>query len=308
MTEETAAPVEEPIEDSTEPTDESSSESAEQPTEEVSAPEASTQPPAEEDEDEPKKGSLLVTPEELKRIKADPALSKLHRSLNKGFTEKTQALAAQRKEADQALQLFTALRNDPKGTLEVLNRFAGVQSGAPAGPDADVQAEMNALFGDDIGPKVAQVVQRLVDARTSGLSKTVESTVNDIKVSSSLDALRTFRESHPDLGEVIAHDADGNPVTVEARMVELTNELEFKQPVDPQTYLARLYRMAKADVDAKTQTAKLAAKIAAKTNSSAAASKSPGTTPATQVALSFPTGKGAFQRAFEMALKGQRAG
>lgn len=310
MTDET--PDEQPVADSTETTDESSSASSEQPTEEASEPDTSTSETAadtaEADQSEESE-SLLVTPDELKAIKADPTLSKLYRSLNKGFTENSQKRAAEVTAAREAMQLVEALKNNPQETLQYLAQAARVNLGGPSmPPDADVQEQMTQLFGADVGAKVADVVQKLVDARTSGLKTTVETTVKEIKTGASLEALRSFRASHPDLSEVIAHRPDGSPITVEQRMTELTQEIEFKGVVDAQTYLNRLYKIAKSDVDAKVQTAKLAQKLATRTDKSASAAKSPGSPAAAKVALEFPRGKGAFAKAAQMALQGQRAG
>ena len=269
MTDET--PDEQPVADSTETTDELSSASSEQPTEEASESDtSSTEADADAEADQSGESeSLLVTPDELKAIKQDPTLSKLYRSLNKGFTENSQKRAAEVSSAREALQLVEALKNNPQETLQYLAQAAKVHlGGSQAAPDSDVQEQMTQLFGADVGAKVADVVQKLVDARTSGLKTTVESTVKEIKTGASLEALRNFRESHPDLGEVIAHRPDGSPVTVEQRMTELTQEIDFKGSVDAQTYLNRLYRFAKADVDAKIQSARIAQKFAARTDRS----------------------------------------
>lgn len=311
MTEET--PDEQAVEEttSTETTGESSPASSEQQTEEASEPDTSTDDTDTEDanEDDAKKSeSLLVTPDELKAIKADPTLSKLYRSLNKGYTERSQARAAEVSQAKDALQLVDALRRDPQGTLSQLAQAAKVQLGLEKASDPDVKAEMTELFGEEVGAKVATALQKLIDARTSGLKSTVESTVAEIKTGASNEATRLFRESHPDLSEVIAHDAQGQPVTVENRMLELMNKFEIKGKVDPQTYLNDFYRMAKSDVDQKTNVARIAKKLAERTDKSASASKAPGSPAAAKVALKFPTGRGAFKESAAMALRGERAG
>ena len=295
---------------SDEPTESSDSESAEQPQEEASAPETSEEDVAdsEEEEADEESDSLLVTPDELKAIKADPTLSKLYRSLNKGFTENSQKRAAQVKEAEQALQFVAAIRSDPKGMIEMLAREAQVQLGTQKVPDADVHQQMTELFGEEVGAKVASAVQRLIDERTSGLKQTVESTVKDIKAGAGVEATKAFRDAHPDLNEVIAHDSSGQPITVEQKMLQLMSEFDVKGTVDSHTYLNRFYKMAKAEVDSKVQTARVAAKLGAKLEKAASVSKSPGSPAAAKVALAFPTGKGAFAKAAQMALRGERAG
>lgn len=296
---------------SDETTEASASESSEQLQEEASEPETSEEDNDAgegEEESEDKSESLLVTPEELKAIKADPTLSKLYRSLNKGFTENSQKRAAQVREAEQAMQLVQALRADPQGTIQLLAQQAQVQLGASKAPDADVHQQMTELFGEEVGAKVAQAVQKLIDERTSGLKQTVEGTVKDIKATAGVEATKAFRDAHPDLNEVIAHDASGAPITVEQKMLQLMSEFDVKGTVDSHTYLTRFYKMAKAEVDSKVQAARVAAKLGAKLEKSAGASKSPGSPAAAKVALEFPRGKGAFAKAAAMALRGERAG
>lgn len=306
MTDETTD-EQEPEAPSDESTESSDSESAEQPQEEASAPVTSEDDNAEGEEEEEQE-SLLVTPEELKAIKADPTLSKLYRSLNKGFTENSQKRAAQVKEAESAMQLVQALRSDPKGTLQQLAQLAQVQLGPEKVADADVHQQMTELFGEEVGAKVASAVQKLIDERTSGLKQTVESTVKDIKAGAGVEATKAFRDAHPDLNEVIAHDKDGSPITVEQKMLQLMSEYDVKGNVDSHTYLSRFYKMAKADVDSKVQAARVAKKMSEKVEKAASVSKTPGSPAAAKVALAFPTGKGAFAKAAAMALRGERAG
>lgn len=301
MTEET---VEEPEQGSTEPTDSSESESPEQPQEEASGSENSEETETESEEEEQE--SLLVTPEELKQIKADPTLSKLYRSLNKGFTENSQKRAAQVKEAEYALQMVDALRKDPQGTIRQLAEAAKVQLGTEKAPDLDVHQEMTNLFGEEVGAKVATAVQKLIDERTSGLKQNVESTLKEVKAGASVEATKAFRELHPDLTEVIGHDSSGREVTIEGKMLQLMSEFDLKGPVDSHTYLSKFYNMAKSE--AKAQTARATAKTNEKLEKAASVSKTPGSPAAAKVALAFPTGKGAFRKAAEMAIRGERAG
>lgn len=298
MSEETA--VEQPT-DSTAPTETPVSESSEQLSEGSSESEASTQESA-SDED------LLVTKEELAEIKKNPALNKLYRSLNKGWTQKTQTLAEERRSSQQALQLVEALRTNPQATLQELARFAGVEVSKPKEQTQAQVDALNQLFGPDLGPQIATAVKTLVDQETSGIRQVAEQTAEQSRIASATAVLTAFEEAHPDLKTEIGLNSKGEPITIQSRMRELSAEWAPAQQMDPTRYLDRLYKMAKQDLESKQTEAQVARKLTDRINQSARASESPsGAAPPKQVAHSYPTGKGALRAAFAMAMRGERA-
>jgi len=82
------------------------------------------------------------------------------------YTQKTQELAALRKEATDALTLWKALQADPQGTLRRLNSKAGIQ-GISTGTLGGYQPPKHTTtgWGDDSANAIDELVKKTVDEK-----------------------------------------------------------------------------------------------------------------------------------------------
>jgi hypothetical protein len=213
-----------------------------------------------------------ITPAQLASIKANPELNSLRKSLMKGYESKATELK-------QLVQLGEAWKQNPARVVNALADSLGLtvqqakavaaQAGAvatavaePAADSVDQSGkELEALFGDKLGPRVRSVFEKWADAR---LGRALGAEVGPIKnvlgqVVSSNEQSRmqseeaTFKSRHKDLTP-----------GVERMIVELGNSGKYVPGKNqtPQGYLEALHDIATATLS--RQTAKKATGAAAK--------------------------------------------
>jgi hypothetical protein len=204
----------------------------------------------EDDEDDPVLG---LTPQELAEIKSSPALSKLYKSLNKGYTQKYQQIAADR-------QFLEQVRANPKAVLLAAAQNMGLkvldpqEVGTQANTEAVVDETMQSmvqLFGPDLAPAVEPVmrrmIQNIVDSQVAPLRQTQEALQQQSFEKQAQAYAGTFRARHADLTP-----------EVEAKMIEIGNTIYPNEGISPDQYLEVLYTIATAGGQAQ-KVAKVAA-------------------------------------------------
>ena len=134
----------------------------EQRTQPVEAPEPAPEPAREQPEAaEAGPAQATESPAEQKLLTAEE--EKLtgkdrEQALNRAWTQKTQALAGDRKRLEQADQLYQALEADPAATLRALSQSLGI---APVVPESKAEAveatdEIVSTLEKVLGPEIAQ--------------------------------------------------------------------------------------------------------------------------------------------------------
>lgn len=237
-TSEAAAPVETKSEVTSEPESEPESTQTE----------ATTQ--SESNDDEP--DALSVSPEELAQIKANPALAKLYRGMNKSYTQKTMSLAQER-------QLLDALRNPESrkeaakliataAGLNIAEEIAQVKSPTQTQTEQIVDshlAELNKLFTPEVSAAFKPILEKIaIDSAKAVL----EQEVTPIRNATAALTQQAFKEQTE--AEVrafkAAHNGEITP-QIEAEMAKLFTKLPPSDEVEPGEYMEMLYRIVKAD-------------------------------------------------------------
>jgi hypothetical protein len=177
----------------------------------------------------------LVTPEELARIKADPALKALYKNLHKGFTTKTQKLAG-------AQQLAQALQTDPVGTVQWLAQQAGLRlADQPKAPDVreGMRAELANAVGDDLAERLLPVVEKIAgqvaQAQIGPIQQRLTMTEARGVEETAAVVQADFEKRHPDFKQ---H---------EKKMMEVAQRFRPVPGADASKYLDDLYTLATAE-------------------------------------------------------------
>lgn len=202
-----------------------------------------------------------ITPEQLQAIKADPQLNALRKSLMKGYEAKATELK-------QLVQLGEAWKQNPARVVNALAESLGLTVGqakavaAQAGAAADAAKatadplesagkELEALFGEKLGPRVRSVFDKWADAR---LGKALGAEVGPIK--NALGQVISTNEQSRMLSEEATFKSRHKNLTpeVEKLIVELGNSGKYipGKNQTPQEYLEALYDLATARIARQT--------------------------------------------------------
>jgi hypothetical protein len=242
----------------TETTEEGGKETETETSEEGAAETTETEDEGEEEADEDFDVFDTLTPEQMQAIKSNPELNSLRKSLMKGYESKATELK-------QLVQLGEAWKQNPaqvvnalatslgltvtqaKAVAEQAGAAADAAKAATADPIEAAGKELEALFGDKLGPRVRAVFDKWADAR---IGKTVGGEISTLKnalgqvVSANeqqhmMSEEATFKSKHKDLS-----------TEVEKRIVELGNSGKYipGKNQTPQEYLEALHDIATAQM------------------------------------------------------------
>lgn len=288
-----------------------------EPTKKAEAAGTATEKPVEEKETElaqPPEGSEeLLSQEEYDKLRDKP--EELRKALNKAFTQKTQALAEQRKALEPYQALVESLQEDPQATVRALAEKLGIQL-AEVETKTEAKEAASELLADlkqSLGPDLEFLADRLAPAleritlKLAGqaVSKEIEplkqqtEAMQQQAVAEQIDAnLELFTKKHPDWKK---H---------EAKMTEIGSRLH--PAPDPTTgkpptwmeYMEDLYYLATKDV----REGDIAKKIVERMKESAEKSEtSEGGVAGSRVTKAAPKGK-TFNEAFDQSWKDAQAG
>jgi hypothetical protein len=194
-----------------------------------------------------------LTPEQIAAIKADPNLNTLRKALMKGYEARTT-------EFKQLVQLGDAWRQDPARVVQALAETIGLAvtpkqaaaaaaaaatTGAAVDPMEQAGKELEALFGDQIGPRVRGVFEKWADARMgSALGKAVTPLRDSLgKVTAENERARMMSE------ETTFKTRHKLTPDVEKAIVDLGNSGKIipGPNTSPSEYLETLYSVVTAD-------------------------------------------------------------
>jgi len=137
----------------------------------------------------------LLSSEELEALKDNPKA--LRKALNRAYTQKTQALAEQRRFAE-------AFRTDPQGTLRRVAAALGMRVTAPESKEQvdEIHATLVDTFGEEIAGKFRPVMDKLikqaVEAQVQPLRQAQEQVLSQAATTQSQTVLKAFGEKYPD--------------------------------------------------------------------------------------------------------------
>lgn len=125
------------------------------------------------------------------------------------YTRKTQTVAEQRRELEQAANLYRALNNDPAGTLKLLAQELGVSELAPADDD----------FADPVTQKVQTLERELGIIRQREVEREIQREIDDLK--------STYQVPTDRVEEIMAHAAK-NGMDLKAAYRDLNFDVAFE--------------------------------------------------------------------------------
>lgn len=189
----------------------------------------------------------LLPTEQTDALKDDPVA--LKKALHKAFTQKTQKLAAERRQLASYRDLIASLESDPDATIEALAKQAGFEvtkAQATTTKEADAVETIKTVLSESLGPEYEDLAERLAPALTKAVKAEAERAIAPIRSTQEqqLEAsmlreanaeMERFGKSHPDWK------------TYEDEMNRLGNLLQPKPGMDPQAFLDLLYLAAKKD-------------------------------------------------------------
>jgi hypothetical protein len=252
----------------------------------------------------------LLSADEYAAVKDDPVA--MRKAMNRAYTQKTQAIAEERKRLEAYQGLISGLEANPLQTLELLGQQLGVKI---VQPGSEVQAppqvsQRDQLVGqlktklDEYGlgavaPELVAVAQGIAEEIAGQKLKPIEEAAGRLTTESqqreAANIMQQFQARHPDWKQ---H---------ESAMMELSKR--YKPATDAQgrflvtegQYLDDLYRLANYETNVRTEAQKQLDRM----RQSAAATE-PRTTTVTsdKVSQKAPTGA-SFRAAYEAAKRGE---
>ena len=286
------------------------------PTKEAEAAASATQTAEEKDTElaQPPEGSEELLPqEEYDKLRDKP--EELRKALNKAFTQKTQALAEQRKAFEPYQELVSSLQEDPQGTVRALAERLGIKL-EQAETKAEVKEATSELLADlkqSLGPdlefladKLAPVLERIVGKLAGqAVSKEVEPLKQQAEamqaetVRQQIEGnLELFTKKHPDWKK---HEVQ---MTAIGKRLHPAADPRTGKPPTWMEYMEDLYYLATKDV----REGDITRKTVERMKESAEKSEGSGDGVASnRVTKAAPKGK-SFDEAFEQSWKDAQAG
>lgn len=241
---------------------------------------AEEEPTTETDGDDDAENGLSVSADEYAEIQKNPALKKLYKGMNKAFTQKTMALAAERQSQQNELNLLAGLK-DP-GTRDAT--FAAIAAAlgknvaqsvpvdataakVEAAVDKRLQGLEQTFIANGFDPKVAEALAKSMGPAMTSMAKEelksiIEAEVGPIKEATGHLAAQAFQaQSDAEIKQFWAAHPGEYSQDVENKMAILTAKFPASEAVEAQEYLEFLYRAAKPDKTVKQATKEVAERM-----------------------------------------------
>jgi hypothetical protein len=262
---------------------------------------------AETPADAPAETDELLSDEEVATLDVNGQAN--YKKMQKAFTEKTQKLAAERKEMEAYRDLIKSYQTDPKETIKKLAQQHGLslaeaaqlvkQEPVKVTPEESevTRTQLRQLLGEG-NEELADGLAKIIDSRAEQIAgsrvKPIEDRQADITRRAAQEAadadLKAFEKSHPDFK------------TYEPAMRELSTKIQPAEgaKMDVSEYLEMLYKVASLKDSEATQTKKVIDRINKAASSSESKESAIPTNKVTPARPKAPT----LEEAFEAAKKG----
>lgn len=206
-----------------------------------------------------------ATAEDLAAIEADPRLKKVRDSMVRDYKAKTAKTAeerrqieAQREEAQQAVRLFDAIKDDPQSAIRFLaDRYkvplaearAAVEEIVDGGAEQNDE-EINAMFGD-MAPQITPLFNAAVEKRARAIVREELGPVQQYLTEREQERLQG--EIATSVGDLVTElQKQGEQLTpeMEKAMIALTNKIDIavgpdgKPTMSTREYVDMIYHLA----------------------------------------------------------------
>ncbi len=245
----------------------------------------------------------LLDDADFERLKNDPA--KLRRELQKRFTQKTQALAEQRKKFENYQSFIESLERDLIGTLRIVAEQSGhklvkadeVPASAPTQRQVKTSVEvLKKYLGTEyegLAEVLAPAIEEIADMKTAQRVKPLEQSTQETTRKLAQEAMgrevEAFAKTHADFEQV------------RPKMNEIAKSLLPGPGMTPQKWLETLYKLATVD----RPVAQVTKEVVAKINKTPANSEQQNSGANPQDVVSTADQITSLRQAFDLALKGK---
>lgn len=245
---------------------------------------------------EDKDDDTLLTEAEIEALAGDP--QKLVEGFQKAYTKKTQRLAQQR-------NFIRLLDEHPEEMLAVLAGKRGMKLVAAAAAeggggegkakvDDEAFSELETLFGTDLATKMLPAIEKIAD-------RVANKKVEPIQADRAREATEAAREvSRQVLETMDTKYPDWKKY--EKPMIQLAAKVQPTSAMTPLEFSEMLYKTVRGEREVADSTGKVITRM----QESARRSQPRTLGVADARVVSGPAGKISFEKAFEMAMKGQR--
>lgn len=209
------------------------------------------------DEEEEEEEPLGLNAAQLEAIEKDPSLRAVYKSMQRGFTKKTQTIAEKRKALEEKEKFYDWVQNDPDNALKAMVQAKGwklAEEAAKAETPAEkkvVSDKLDALkakWSEKVGPDAANILYDLVSDTAKEIARgLVENEVQPLKAQAETlqkaSAERSIASAVAEFGAKITAEGGEWDETTTERMSKLIGKIEPAQGVGIDEYLDTLYKV-----------------------------------------------------------------
>jgi vacuolar-type H+-ATPase subunit H len=207
------------------------------------------EPPAADEADEE---VFTPTAEELALIDKSPELKKVYRSMQRGLTQKSQKLAADRKAHQEEVEIATWIRLNPKDAAKAMAQATGLTVSeastvvaAAKAETAQTLDELTEEWNKAVGPEPAKILRALVEKTAERIAEKkiepykgqAEQLMRDANNRGISASMREFGASIVEAGGDFSDE-------IQAEMSEIADLIDPKEDTTINDYLATLHDVA----------------------------------------------------------------
>jgi hypothetical protein len=199
--------------------------------------------------EEPDEEFFNPTAEDLALIEANPALKKAYKALRKGFTEKTTAIATERKELKERAELAGWIQENPEKAARRLAELSGLtitEARAEVREAKEtataVTDDLTKMWKDSIGDDAAPILRPVIEATARAV---IEKILGPIKAQTeeltTAAQRRAFAASVAEFGSTVTQRGEEWDTDIQADMAALTHTVTPSSDASVDDYLSNLY-------------------------------------------------------------------
>jgi len=199
--------------------------------------------------EEPDEEFFNPTAEDLALIEANPALKKAYKALRKGFTEKTTAIATERKELKERAELAAWIQDNPEKAARRLAELSGLtitEARAEVREAKDtanaVTDDLTKMWKDSIGDDAAPILRPVIEATARAV---IEKILGPIKAQTeeltTAAQRRAFAASVAEFGGTVTQRGEEWDAEIQSDMAALTHTVTPSSDASVDDYLSNLY-------------------------------------------------------------------
>ena len=205
--------------------------------------------PAKVEEPEPEEEFFNPTAAELALIEQSPELKKAYRALRKGFTEKTTALAKERKELKERADIADWVQQNPEKAARRLAELSGLsiaEARAEVREAKDTIAEatddLTKLWKEKVGDDAAPILRPLIEQTAQAVAeKLIAPFRAQTEELTTAAQRRGIAASVSEFGATVIQQGGEWSEEIQTEMAELSNKISPAKDATVEEYLGALH-------------------------------------------------------------------